>query len=285
MLAGRNPTQVQAAATSLGLPWRSAALTDTPALTRMLEGVETVINTAGPFTRTAPALMQASIAHRCHYLDLSNEAASFRHAWALNEAAQQTGISIIPGAGFGTAAAEALTAHILTRINNPDTLTLVRISTHQSKTAGTRASTLAVLTRPPRNERTNPHHRDHQIRSLNLPQGRTTVIPIDTGDPYAITQATTITNVHAYASTTMNPARARLLLALARHQPRRTHRHQLPHSHRRNRTRRAHRRPSSTTNPTPEHHRDHHRRPTHQRSAPPHPPQHHPHRPLVLRRV
>ena len=217
MLAGRNPAQVQAAATTLDLPWRSAALTDPPAVARMLNGVQTVINTAGPFTRTAPALMRASITHHCHYLDLSNEAATFRHAWALNETAQQTGISIVPGAGFGTAAAESLTAHILTRISNPDTLTLVRTSTHQSKTAGIRASTLAVLTRPPRNERTNPHHRDPRIRSLDLPQGRTTIIPIDTGDPYAIARTTTITNVHAYASTTMNPARARLILALARH--------------------------------------------------------------------
>ncbi|MEO6531442.1 MAG: saccharopine dehydrogenase NADP-binding domain-containing protein [Specibacter sp.] len=217
VLAGRNPSQVQATATTLGLPWRSAALTDPPAVARMLEGVQIVINTAGPFTRTAPALMHASITHRCHYLDLSNEAATFRHAWALNEAAQQTGVSIVPGAGFGTAAAEALTAHILTRISNPDTLTIVRTSTHQSTTAGIRASTLAVLARPPHNGRTNPQLRDHRIRSLDLPQGRITVIPTDTGDPYAIARTTTITNVSAYAGTTMNHTRARLTLALARH--------------------------------------------------------------------
>ncbi|MEO8222790.1 MAG: saccharopine dehydrogenase NADP-binding domain-containing protein [Specibacter sp.] len=218
VLAGRNPSQVQAIATSLGLPWRSAELTDPVALACMLEGVETVINTAGPFTRTAPPLMQASITHRCHYLDLSNEAATFRHAWALNGAARQAGISIIPGAGFGTAAAEVLTAHILTRISNPDTLTLVRTSTHQSKTAGIRASTLAVLARPPQDGSTTPHHQpDHRIRSLDLPQGLTTVIPTDTGDPYAIARTTTINNVRAYASTTMNPTRARLTLTLARH--------------------------------------------------------------------
>ena len=217
MLAGRNPAQVQATAATLGLPWRSAALTDPPALARMLESVQTVINTAGPFIRTAPPLMQASITHRCHYLDLSNEAAAFRDAWALNEAAQQAGVSIVPGAGFGTAAAEALTAHILTRISNPDTLTIVRTSTHQSTTAGIRASTLAVLTRPPQNGRTNPHHRGHRIRSLDLPQGRTTVILTDTADPCAIARATTINNVSAYASTTMNPTRARLTVALARH--------------------------------------------------------------------
>ena len=217
MLAGRNPSQVQAIATAVGLPWRSAELTDPAALAHMFEGVETVINTAGPFTRTAPPLMQASITHRCHYLDLSNEAATFRHAWALNGAAQQAGVSIIPGAGFGTAAAEALTAHILTRISNPDTLTLVRTSTRQSKTAGIRASTLAVLTRPPQDGSTTPHHQpDHRIRTLGLPQGRTTVIPTDTGDPYAIARTTTISNVRAYASTTMNPTRARLTLALAR---------------------------------------------------------------------
>ena len=183
----------------------------------MLEGVQTVINTAGPFTRTAAPLMKASITHRCHYLDLSNEAASFRHAWALNAAAQQAGTSIVPGAGFGTAGAESLTAHILTRISNPDTLTIVRTSTHRSQSAGIRASMLAVLARPPHNGGASPHHQpDHRIRSLDLPQGRTTVIPTDTGDPYAIARATNINNVAAYASTTMNPTRARLTLALAR---------------------------------------------------------------------
>ena len=45
---------------------------------------------------------------------------------------------LIGGHFRGTAGAEALTAYILTRISNPDILTLVRTSIHQSKTAMTR---------------------------------------------------------------------------------------------------------------------------------------------------
>jgi len=53
---------------------RVASIEDPGSLDRVLEDADIVVNCAGPFGETAPALIEAALRARCHYLDVTGEA-------------------------------------------------------------------------------------------------------------------------------------------------------------------------------------------------------------------
>lgn len=114
VLLGRNPQQLASAAASLsGPPGAVETLTiagwsELPALiARRRPGV--VVNTVGPFTRTAVPLALACLKAGTHYVDLANELDAVLQLLDLNDEAHARGITLVTGAGFGVLATEALT--------------------------------------------------------------------------------------------------------------------------------------------------------------------------------
>lgn len=53
---------------------RIASIEDPASLDRALKDADIVVNCAGPFGETAPALIEAALRARCHYLDVTGEA-------------------------------------------------------------------------------------------------------------------------------------------------------------------------------------------------------------------
>lgn len=217
VLAGRASQGTDDAAHRLNIPWRSSISSNETDLDALLVNVRLVINAAGPFAHTAPALMRACIRNRCHYLDLSNEAVTFLDAWSLDTAARQAGVVIGPGAGFGTAAAETLAAHVLARIHKPGTLSIVRTSSHGARTPGVNTTMLELLFQSGASVK-NGRWTDHgsKLVTFDLPEGRRAAVPIAIGDAFAIAHANGLQNVTAYSSTTLNPQLARLAIPVAR---------------------------------------------------------------------
>ncbi len=66
-----------------------------------------VINTVGPFTSTAATVIDALPANT-HYLDLSNEYASFESVFSRDARAQRAGQTLVAGAGFGVVSTESV---------------------------------------------------------------------------------------------------------------------------------------------------------------------------------
>jgi len=216
-LAGRPSAHMAKLGHSLGVPCRTARLDNPRQLDAMLVGVQTVVNTAGPFTYTAPALMRACLRNGCNYLDLSNEAATFLDAWTLRQAAEKAGMAVVPGAGFGTAAAECLAAHVSARIHDPITLNIVRTSSHQAHTSGVKATMLELLITPGAGVRDGLWSaRGFKTATFDLPEGRRTAIPIAVGDCFAAAKTTGIRNVTVYASTGVDPIVARIGIPIIR---------------------------------------------------------------------
>jgi short subunit dehydrogenase-like uncharacterized protein len=76
ILSGRDPVKLEALArTHPDSDLRVASIEDPTSLDRALDGADVVINCAGPFGETAPALIEAALRARCHYLDVTSEAA------------------------------------------------------------------------------------------------------------------------------------------------------------------------------------------------------------------
>ena len=120
-------------------PWRQAACDDPDALDAALDGVAAVINCAGPFLDTAPAVVEAALHRRIHYFDITAEQRSARQSLATyQEEARQCGTVVVPAFAFFGGLADLLAAEV-TR----DVRSLVRIEVGVAldswhPTAGTR---------------------------------------------------------------------------------------------------------------------------------------------------
>ena len=119
ILAGRNRDKLSALASELGLPFRCFDLNDAAAIAAQLQGVQTVLHCAGPFSATAAPMMQACLQAKVHYLDITGEISVFEHAQTLNAAAKQAGIVICPGAGFDVVPTDCVAASLKAAM--PDT--------------------------------------------------------------------------------------------------------------------------------------------------------------------
>lgn len=95
ILAGRNGDAVSKLAAELGFSWRCFDVNRPD-----LQGIRLVLSCAGPFSRTAPALIAACVSSGVHYLDITGEMPVFELAHSLNGSAREKGITLMPGVGF-----------------------------------------------------------------------------------------------------------------------------------------------------------------------------------------
>ena len=73
VLAGRNTKKLKAVAERLGSPFQTIALEDANGLRAALKDVAAVLHVAGPFSQTAAPMVEACLATRTHYLDVTGE--------------------------------------------------------------------------------------------------------------------------------------------------------------------------------------------------------------------
>jgi short subunit dehydrogenase-like uncharacterized protein len=126
-LAGRNEATVARFASELGVEYRVFTLDDAVAIDQGLAGMSVIVNCAGPFMRTADALMRASIRNGVHYLDTAAELDSYRLAEVLDDDAKAAGVMLLPGSGGSVAMLGSLAGHAVRRATNPRK---IRIALH-----------------------------------------------------------------------------------------------------------------------------------------------------------
>lgn len=100
VLAGRSRVQVEKLAAELRCDSAVFDLDDHTSLVSALQKVSAVLHCAGPFSRTARSMMQACLATRVHYLDITGEIEVFELAHSVDDKARRAGIVLCPGVGF-----------------------------------------------------------------------------------------------------------------------------------------------------------------------------------------
>jgi len=100
ILAGRNESSIKSLAESLALSYRVLDLSDTEKLCEVLREVPLVLHAAGPFLHTSSLMIEACIASKTHYLDITGEIPVFEAAKLYDAKAKQAGIMLMPGVGF-----------------------------------------------------------------------------------------------------------------------------------------------------------------------------------------
>ena len=141
IIAGRNEEKTSTLAKKYQLDFKVFSLDDPSILVEALEDIYILLNAAGPYSKTAEPLVNASIASKTHYLDITGEIEVFEWIAAKNEQAKKAGIILLPGCGFDVVPTDCLAAMLKTKMPEATNLNLA----FMSGGASSRGTTLTML--------------------------------------------------------------------------------------------------------------------------------------------
>lgn len=144
VVAGRDGARTQALAEEHGLEWATFGLDQPGALPAALRDVDLVFNAAGPFSATWRPVLEACLAARCHYLDITGEIDVLEAMQERADEAREAGVHVVPAVGFDvvpTDCAAALAAEMLDDANE----LVLALSVSGGASRGTTRTTLERL--------------------------------------------------------------------------------------------------------------------------------------------
>jgi short subunit dehydrogenase-like uncharacterized protein len=124
IVAGRNADEINALAAKLALEPRVFPLDDAHAMAKQLAGISLVLNCAGPFALTAPAIIDACLRLRAHYLDITGEIEVIEHAHDRDTQAREANVTLLPAVGFDVVPTDCLAAMLAQRLPSATQLEL-----------------------------------------------------------------------------------------------------------------------------------------------------------------
>ncbi len=107
-LAGRREEPLAALGRELGLPWKAFPLDDAPRVEREIAPFAACFLAAGPFSRTSATAVEACLAARTNYLDVTGEIDVFEAVFARDPEARAAGVALLPGCGFDVVPSDSL---------------------------------------------------------------------------------------------------------------------------------------------------------------------------------
>jgi short subunit dehydrogenase-like uncharacterized protein len=118
ILAARDGAKLSEVGKSYCMPCRRFALDDVDEVKKHLDGIDVIINAAGPFAFTTDKLVKAALELGCHYVDITGEVDVYRTLDDFARAAAQRNIAIVSGAGYMAAASDILLDLALQKLTN-----------------------------------------------------------------------------------------------------------------------------------------------------------------------
>jgi saccharopine dehydrogenase (NAD+, L-lysine-forming) len=112
VLAGRSGEAIRPLADAAGLEARVVALGDAAGLRAALADVDAVVHAAGPFSVTSRPMVDACLATRTHYLDITGEIAVFEAVLGRADEARAAGVALLPGVGLDVVPTDCLAARL-----------------------------------------------------------------------------------------------------------------------------------------------------------------------------
>lgn len=140
-LAGRSKAKIEAIAKENGLEFLIFDLSNAKDLKEIITPFDVCFNAAGPFSKTAEPMIEACIAAKTHYLDITGEIAVFELAKSYDKLAKEAGIMVMPGVGFDVVPSDCLANHLKGRLPDAKNLELAFTSIGGGLSHGT-ASTM-----------------------------------------------------------------------------------------------------------------------------------------------
>jgi short subunit dehydrogenase-like uncharacterized protein len=213
ILAGRDEKKVASLARELGLEHRVFALDASDAIARHLLGVGLVLHCAGPFSATSGPVLDACLAVRAHYLDITGEIAVFEQAHGRHEQAEKAGVVVCPGVGFDVIPTDCLAATLKKALPGATHLALgFDAPTRMSPgTAKTTVEGIAQGGRVRQEGRIIEVPLAHRVRRIDFGDGEKWAMTIPWGDVATAYHTTGIPNIEVFV-----PASPRLIASTQR---------------------------------------------------------------------
>src|SRR5688572_25470168 len=122
--ASRDRSKLSRAAAPFGCEQRAFDLSDPAGVDANLDGVELVLNAAGPYVHTVGPLLDACLRRRVDYLDLSGEVGPLEYAERCDGFARAQGVMLLPAVGFDVVPTDCLAVFLAQRLPEAEALTL-----------------------------------------------------------------------------------------------------------------------------------------------------------------
>ncbi|MEO9966098.1 MAG: saccharopine dehydrogenase NADP-binding domain-containing protein [Reichenbachiella sp.] len=209
ILAGRDHDKTKALAEELDLDHQSFDLSESDKLKAALDQVDLVLHCAGPFSSTAKVMMQACLATKTHYLDITGEIEVFELGASLNEEAKKVEIVLMPGVGFDVVPSDCLAAYLKSQLPDASHLELAFMSESSTSrgTALTMTQGIGKGGAIRKNKKIIPVPHAYASRKLNLDGKDKTFVSIPWGDVSTAYYSTGIPNIMVY--TAMHPGQVK----------------------------------------------------------------------------
>ena len=175
VLAGRNGTKTRGLAIRLDVDSRVFPLGNAR---DHLDGIDAVLNCAGPFVRTAEPMVEACLATGTHYLDITGEIPVSESLAERDREAESANICLLPGVGFDVVPTDCLAVHLHDRLPSATQLRL-GIDVPGSFSGGTLATALEQV------DTGGMVRQDGRFRS-EAPGARTRTIDFGDGPEHAV---------------------------------------------------------------------------------------------------
>jgi short subunit dehydrogenase-like uncharacterized protein len=216
VVAGRSSDAVQAIATRFGLPFRVFGLDDPAKLRGGIRGAKLVLHCAGPYSKTSRPMLDACLAERAHYLDITGEFTVLEAVLARDAEARAAGIVVIPAVGFDVVPTDCMAASLAAALPTATRLELA-FGGEMQPSAGTAKTTVENL------------HVGSLVREngviVTLSKPRTREVPFASGARFAMSlpwgdivtayHSTGIPNITVYIAVPKAAARGAALLRFA----------------------------------------------------------------------
>lgn len=200
VLAGRNRERIEALGRELKLDTRVFGLDDATALHGGVTGMGLVLHCAGPFSATAAPMIEACLATRAHYLDITGEIGVFEHAQGQHARAVQAGVVLCPGVGFDVIPTDCVAAALKAALPDATHLAL-GFDSRSGFSPGTAKTSVEGLAQGGR-------IRDHgrlkavplafKVRRIDFGDGEKLAMTIPWGDVSTAYHSTGIPNIEVY---------------------------------------------------------------------------------------
>src|SRR3954469_15604657 len=96
VLGGRNRDQLESLSQRLRVTRRVFELRDPAEIERNLDGIDVLLNCAGPFVKTCAPLLEACLSRKVHYLDISGEIDTFALCHHAHNRARHENVVVAP---------------------------------------------------------------------------------------------------------------------------------------------------------------------------------------------
>ena len=200
VLAGRNRDALEALAQKFRLTRRVFELGEPAEIARNLDGIELLLNCAGPFSKTCEPLLEACLALKVHYLDITGEIDVFALCHHAHNRARHQGVVVAPGIGFDVVPTDCLAAMLKQRLADASELVLAFEATGGPSpgTARTSVEGLAKGGRVRRDGQLVDVPLAFKTREFERNGQRRTAMTIPWGDVYTAYVSTGIANIEVY---------------------------------------------------------------------------------------